>query len=234
VSHAPARVLIVDDEPAIQMAIRDELRFEGFDVEVAATGPQAGDLARATNPDVLLLDLMLPGMNGFDVCRTLRKERPNLWIIMLTVRGHETDRVTGFESGADDYVTKPFSLRELVGRVKVGLRRSSASPPLRRVSFGDVDVDLVARRVLRAGRVVDLTPKEYEILALLVTRPGVAISRDDFLNEVWGRDVHVTHRNIDTHLSSLRRKIEVDPDSPVFIVGVRGVGYRFDGISAKP
>jgi DNA-binding response OmpR family regulator len=227
-------VLVVDDEPAIQMAIRDELQFEGFDVEVAATGPQAVDLARATNPDVLLLDLMLPGMNGFDVCRTLRKERPNLWIIMLTVRGHETDRVTGFESGADDYVMKPFSLRELVGRVKVGLRRSSAPPPLQRVSFGDVDVDLVARRVLRAGRVVDLTPKEYEILALLVTRPGVAISRDEFLNEVWGHEVHVTHRNIDTHLSSLRRKIEVDPDSPAFIVGVRGVGYRFDGISAKP
>jgi len=227
-------VLIVDDEPAIQMALRDELQFEGFEVEVAASGPQAVAMARATKPDVLLLDLMLPGQNGFDVCRTLRKERPDLWIIMLTVRGHETDRVTGFESGADDYVTKPFSLRELVGRVKVGLRRSTAFPPAQRVRFGDLDVDLVARRVLRAGRVVDLTPKEYEILALLVTRPGVAISRDEFLNEVWGHDVHVTHRNVDTHLSSLRRKIEVDPDSPVFIVGVRGVGYRFDGISAKP
>ena len=233
-THTTARVLIVDDEPAIQMAIRDELQFEGFHVEVAATGPEAVAVARATNPDVLLLDLMLPGQNGFDVCRTLRKERPDLWIIMLTVRGHETDRVTGFESGADDYVTKPFSLRELVGRVKVGLRRSTASPEMQRVTFGDVEVDLVARRVLRAGRVVDLTPKEYDILALLVTRPGVAISRDEFLNKVWGLDVHVTHRNIDTHLSSLRRKIEVDPDSPVFIVGVRGVGYRFDGISAKP
>jgi DNA-binding response OmpR family regulator len=227
-------VLIVDDEPAIQMAIRDELQFEGFEVEVAATGPEAVAMARATNPDVLLLDLMLPGQNGFDVCRTIRKERPDLWIIMLTVRGQESDRVTGFESGADDYVTKPFSLRELVGRIKVGLRRSTPSSQVRRVTFGDVDVDLGARRVLRAGRVVDLTPKEYEILALLVTRPGVAISRDEFLNEVWGHDVHVTHRNVDTHLSSLRRKIEVDPDAPLFIVGVRGVGYRFDGISAKP
>jgi DNA-binding response OmpR family regulator len=227
-------VLIVDDEPAIQMAIRDELLFEGFDVEVAGTGPQAVALARATNPDVLLLDLMLPGQNGFDVCRTLRKERPDLWIIMLTVRGQESDRVTGFESGADDYVTKPFSLRELVGRIKVGLRRSTASPAVGRIRFGDVDVDLAARRVLRGGSVVELTPKEYEILALLVSRPGVAISRDEFLNEVWGLDVHVTHRNVDTHLSSLRRKIEVDPDAPVCIVGVRGVGYRFDGISAKP
>jgi DNA-binding response OmpR family regulator len=234
VNQTAARVLIVDDEPAIQMAIRDELLFEGFDVEVAATGPQGVALARATQPDVLLLDHMLPGHNGFDVCRTLRKERPDLWIIMLTVRGQESDRVTGFECGADDYVTKPFSLRELVGRIKVGLRRSTASPAAGRVKFGDVDVDLAARRVLRAGRVVDLTPKEYEILALLVSRPGVAVSRDEFLNEVWGLDVHVTHRNVDTHLSSLRRKIEVDPDAPTFIVGVRGVGYRFDGISAKP
>src|SRR5262245_59440397 len=118
------------------MAIRDELQFEGFDVEVAATGPQAVDLARATNPDVLLLDLMLPGMNGFDVCQTLRRERPDLWIIMLTVRGQEADRVTGFDSGADDYVTKPFSLRELVGRIKVGLRRSTVASTVRRVHFG--------------------------------------------------------------------------------------------------
>jgi DNA-binding response OmpR family regulator len=150
------------------------------------------------------------------------------------VRGQESDRVTGFESGADDYVTKPFSLRELVGRIKVGLRRSSGTSPRRRVTFGDVDVDLEARRVLRAGRVVDLTPKEFDMLALLVSRPGVAISRDEFLDAVWGRDVHVTHRNVDTHLSSLRRKIEADPDAPSFIVGVRGIGYRFDGIFSEP
>jgi DNA-binding response OmpR family regulator len=234
VTHASARVLVVDDEPSIQMAVRDELQFEGFTVEVAATGPEAVAVARATRPDVLILDLMLPGQNGFDVCRTLRSERPDLWIIMLTVRGQESDRVTGFESGADDYVTKPFSLRELVGRIKVGLRRSSGRPPRRRVTFGDVDVDLEARRVLRAGRIVDLTPTEFDMLALLVSRPGVAISRDDFLNEVWGRNVHVTHRNVDTHLSSLRRKIEADPDAPSFIVGVRGIGYRFDGISSEP
>jgi DNA-binding response OmpR family regulator len=201
---------------------------------VAATGPEAVAVARATRPDVLVLDLMLPGRNGFDVCRTLRSERPDLWIIMLTVRGQESDRVTGFESGVDDYVTKPFSLRELVGRIKVGLRRSSVTRARRRVAFGDIDVDLEARRVLRAGRVVDLTPKEFDILALLVSRPGVAISRDEFLDAVWGRDVHVTHRNVDTHLSSLRRKIEADPDAPSFIVGVRGIGYRFDGISSEP
>jgi DNA-binding response OmpR family regulator len=153
---------------------------------------------------------------------------------MLTVRDHESDRVRGFESGADDYVTKPFSLRELVGRIKVGLRRSQRAPASRRVRFGDVDVDLAARRVSRAGRVVELTPKEFDILALLVQRSGVVISRDEFLDEIWGKDVHVTHRTVDTHLSSLRRKIEVDPESPSHIVGVRGVGYRFEPTSAKP
>jgi DNA-binding response OmpR family regulator len=228
------RVLIADDEPAIVMAIRDELQFEGFDVAAAGTGPEAVACARSYKPDVLLLDLMLPGMNGFEVCRTLRPERPDLWVIMLTVRAHESDRVTGFESGADDYVTKPFSLRELVGRIKVGLRRGRSAPPPRRVAFGDVEVDLAAHRVVRSGEEVVLTPKEFDILAMLVRRPGVAISRDEFLDEIWGQDVHVTHRTIDTHLSSLRRKLEADPDSPEFIVGVRGVGYRFEGSSAKP
>jgi len=230
-----SRVLIADDEPAIVMAIRDELAFEGFDIETATSGPEALTRARQWRPDVLLLDLMLPGQNGYDVCRAIRPERPDLWIIMLTVRHHEADRLTGFQSGADDYVTKPFSLRELVSRIHVGLRRRSPDrAPNTRIAFGDIEVDLPARRVLRAGIPIDLTPKEFDILALLVTRPGVAVSRDEFLDEVWGKEVYVTHRTVDTHLSSLRRKIEADPDSPAFIVGVRGVGYRFDGISRKP
>ena len=228
-----ARILIADDEPAIVMAVRDELQFEGFDVSTAATGPEAIEAVRTVRPDLLLLDLMLPGRNGFDVCRAVRPERPDLWIIMLTVRSHEADRVTGFEAGADDYVTKPFSLRELVGRVKVGLRRSAQSPPVRRVMFGDVDLDLAARRVMRSGRPLDLTPTEFDLLALLVRRAGEAISRDEFLDEIWGQDVHVTHRTVDTHVSALRRKIEADPDTPAFIIGVRGVGYRFEGSFAK-
>ena len=228
-----ARVLIADDESTIVMAIGDELRFEGFEVESAATGPDALALARAYRPDVLLLDLSLPGKNGFEVCRTIRPERPDLWIIMLTVRGQEADRVTGFEAGADDYVVKPFSLRELVGRIKVGLRRGGNRPAARHFSFGDLDVDLAARRVSKNGSVVELTPKEFDLLALLVRRRGEVISRDEFLDEVWGTDVHVTHRTVDTHVSALRRKIEADPDCPALIVGVRGVGYRFE-TSAKP
>jgi DNA-binding response OmpR family regulator len=228
-----ARIVIADDEPAIVMAVRDELEFEGFEVHEAATGPDAIHAVRTMRPDLLLLDLMLPGRNGFDVCRAVRPERPDLWIIMLTVRSHESDRVTGFEAGADDYVTKPFSLRELVGRVKVGLRRATRSGPVQRVAFGDVEVDLAGRRVMRAGQVVDLTPREFDLLALLVRRAGEAISRDEFLDAIWGADVHVTHRTVDTHVSALRRKIEPEPESPVYIVGVRGVGYRFEGTFAK-
>jgi two-component system, OmpR family, alkaline phosphatase synthesis response regulator PhoP len=228
------RILIADDEPAIVMAVQDELVFEGYEVHAAGSGPDAVAMARTVRPDVLLLDLMLPGTNGFEVCRTLRPERPDLWIIMLTVRGQEADRVTGFEAGADDYVTKPFSLRELVGRIKVGLRRANGRAPTRRQTFGAIEVDLAAHRVFRAGESVELTPKEFEILALLIRRAGEAITRDEFLDAVWGKDVHVTHRTVDSHVSSLRRKLEEESDRPVHIVGVRNVGYRFDGTSSKP
>jgi two-component system phosphate regulon response regulator PhoB len=228
------RVLIADDEAAIVMAVRDELQFEGYEAHAASTGPETLAAARALRPDVLLLDLMMPGMNGFDVCRTLRPERPDLWILMMTVRGEEADRITGFEAGADDYVTKPFSLRELMGRIKVGVRRSSGrtSTPFER--FGDVEVDMAAHRVRKAGREVPLTPKEFEILVLLIRRDGEAISRDEFLDAIWGRDIHVTHRTVDTHVASLRRKLEADGERPEHIVGVRGVGYRLDRSSVKP
>jgi len=229
-----ARILIADDEPAIVMAVKDELAFEGFEAHAAGSGPEALAMARSIRPDVLLLDLMLPGMNGFDVCRTLRPERSDLWIIMLTVRGQEADRVTGFEAGADDYVTKPFSLRELVSRIKVGLRRANGREVARRERFGAIDVDLAAHRVLKSGEPVELTPKEFEILALLMRRAGEVITRDEFLDAIWGQDVHVTHRTVDTHVSSLRRKLEADPDHPILVVGVRGVGYRLEGNSAKP
>jgi two-component system alkaline phosphatase synthesis response regulator PhoP len=229
-----SRILIADDEPAIVMAVEDELRFEGYDVTSVGTGPDAVASARSLRPDVLLLDLMLPGMNGFAVCRTLRPEQPNLWIIMLTVRGQEVDRITGFEAGADDYVTKPFSLREIVSRVKVGLRRAGGrATDQRRQTFGALAIDLPARRVFRRGVELELTPKEFEILALLVRRAGEVISRDEFLDAIWGRDVHVTHRTVDTHMSSLRRKIEADADHPELVTGVRGIGYRFEPTSTK-
>jgi DNA-binding response OmpR family regulator len=223
-----ARILIVDDEPSIVMAVRDELAFEGFDVHSATDGPEAIKRVRELRPDVLLLDLMLPGLNGFEICRQLRNQMPDMWIIMLTVRGQEVDRVMGLELGADDYVTKPFSLRELVARVKVGLRRQAGrrASPLRRL--GDLQIDLPSHRVTKNGTEVALTRKEFEILELFLNRPGEVITRDEFLNKLWGEDVYVTHRVIDTHMAALRKKLENDPNNPQHILSVRGVGYRLE------
>jgi two-component system, OmpR family, alkaline phosphatase synthesis response regulator PhoP len=222
------RVLIAEDEPSIVLAVQDELRFEGFEVFAVDNGPAAVSQALALRPDVLLLDLMLPAMNGFAVCRELRPKMPELWIIMLTVRGQEADRVTGFEAGADDYVTKPFSLRELVARVKVGLRRRQGheSAPVR--TLGDVEIDLKGRRVHRGGEDIALTRREFDILELLLRRPGEVITRDEFLDALWGKDVYVTNRTVDTHVAALRKKLEGESVTRPYICSVRGLGYRLD------
>lgn len=221
-----ARILVVDDEPSIVLAVKDELLFEGHEVDAAADGPDALHKARAMQPDVLLLDLMLPGMNGFEICRQLRPEMPAMWIIIFTVRGQEADRITGFEAGADDYVTKPFSLRELMARVRVGLRRQRGNGTQPLYSFGEIELDLHAHRVTKHGIEVALTRKEFEILALLARRPGEVITRDDFLDQLWGEEVYITHRVIDTHVAALRKKIEDDPNQPKYVLSVRGIGYK--------
>jgi DNA-binding response OmpR family regulator len=220
------RILIVDDEPSIVLAVRDEMEFEGFEVDSAADGPSGLRRARESRPDVLLVDLMLPGMNGFEICRQLRAEIPDLWIIVLTARGQEVDRVTGFEAGADDYIVKPFSLRELVARVKVGLRRRKGAMPDVLPSFGDIAIDARARRVTKGGSEVTLTRREFDILEFLARHPGEVIGRDKFCDSLWGEAVYVTERVIDTHIASLRRKIESDPANPRHILSVRGVGYK--------
>ncbi len=222
------RVLIADDEPSIVMAVQDELVFEGLEVHSADDGPGAIAQALALKPDVLLLDLMLPAMNGFAVCRELRSKLPDLWVIMLTVRGQEADRVTGFEAGADDYVTKPFSLRELVARVRVGLRRRERRDAGTVRALGDLEVDLKGRRVQRHGTEIPLTRREFDILELLLRRPGEVITRDEFLDLVWGKDVYVTNRTVDTHVAALRKKLEGDPPTHAYISSIRGVGYRLD------
>ena len=224
-----ARILIVDDEPSMVMAIADELAFHGFTVHSSSDGSAAVAAARSLRPDVLLLDVMLPGLNGFGVCRELRAEMPDMWIIMLTSRAEEVDRVLGLELGADDYVTKPFSLREIVARIRVGLRRKegiTAASTARR--FGDVEVDLRSRVVRKASAEIVLTRTEFEMLELFLQRAGEVITRDQFLNEVWGEDIYVTHRVIDTHILALRKKLEDEPENPRHIVSVRGVGYRLD------
>ena len=220
-----SRVLIVDDDRSIVRAIRDELMFEGLEVQSAADGPSGVEAAIAWKPDVLLLDLMLPGMNGYDVCRQLRPQLADLWIIVLTARGQEVDRVTGFEAGADDYVVKPFSLRELVARVKVGLRRRGG----RRQGYalGDIEIDVASRTVRKGGQKLALTRKEFEILLLLAQRPGEVIARDEFCDLIWGADVFVTQRVVDTHVASLRKKID-NEGAPPRIISVHGVGYKLE------
>jgi DNA-binding response OmpR family regulator len=221
-------VLIVDDEPAIVMAVCDELRFEGLEAASASDGPEGLKAAREFRPDVLLLDLMLPGLNGFDLCRRLRPELPDLWIILLTARGQEADRVTGFEAGADDYVVKPFSLRELVARVRVGLRRKSRDHNPSCCRFGEIEIDLRARTVKRAGRVVELTKKEFDILRLLARRRGEVIGREEICDLIWGPEIYITQRVIDTHIGAVRKKLEDGVDGRSHIVSVRGVGYKLE------
>jgi DNA-binding response OmpR family regulator len=223
-----SRVLIIDDEPSIVMAVRDELLFEGLEVESAADGVSGVEAALRWKPDVLLLDLMMPAMNGFDVCRRLRPQLPALWIILLTARGQEVDRITGFEAGADDYVVKPFSLRELVARVRVGLRRRVHPSNRRTYRFSDVEIDAPARSVRKAGRAVSLTRKEFEILLLLAQRQGEVVLRDEFCDLIWGPEVYVTQRVIDTHVASLRKKIGDGADGSKHIVTVHGVGYKLE------
>lgn len=220
------RILIVDDEPSIVLALNDEFVFESLEVDSACDGPSALEKAREFKPDVMLLDLALPGLNGFEVCKRLRPEMPDLWIIMVTVRGDEVDRVMGLELGADDYVTKPFSLREIVGRVKVGLRRQSrnAAQPVSR--FGDVEIDVRSHRVTKRGKEVVLTRTEFKILELLTSRAGEVITRDEFLDAIWGEDFSITPRVIDTHIASLRKRLEDDPNNPKHILSLRGIGYK--------
>ena len=220
------RILIVDDEPSIVLAVTDELSFESFEVQSSADGPAGLQKAIEWRPDVLLLDVMLPGLNGFEICRQVRARLPELWIIVLTARGKEVDRVIGFEAGADDYLVKPFSLRELVARVRVGLRRRKGPSSGATRDFGAIRIDPRARRVTRAGVEVGLTRKEFDLLDFLAARPDEVIPRDEFCEKLWGEEVYVTERVIDTHIASLRKKIEADPSRPRHILSVRGVGYK--------
>jgi two-component system alkaline phosphatase synthesis response regulator PhoP len=221
------RILIVEDDPDIALGLQHDLRLEGYDVQVVGDGQQALDRAGTGAFDLVLLDVMLPGKDGFAVCRELRRSGQRMPIIVLTARSHEAEKVLGLELGADDYVTKPFSPMELRARIKAALRRSTgdAAAVFR---FGEFEVDFSRFELRRAGRAVDLTPIEFKLLATFVKNRRTVLSRQQLLDAVWGRDVFVTDRVVDTHVGNLRRKVEADPDTPVYLVSVRGVGYRFD------
>jgi DNA-binding response OmpR family regulator len=222
-------ILVVDDEARIVKLVRDYLERAGFDVLSAHDGETALTLARVEQPDLIVLDLMLPGVDGLDVCRRLRQVS-GVPIIMLTARVEEADRIVGLELGADDYVTKPFSPRELVARVRATLRRVSGEVgPASILRTGDVELDTAALAATVAGKPVDLTPTEFQLLATLVRQPGRIFSREQLLEAVHGVAFDGFDRSVDSHIKNLRRKIEPDPRKPTYIQTVYGVGYRFVG-----
>jgi two-component system alkaline phosphatase synthesis response regulator PhoP len=220
------RILIVDDEPEIVRGLEDNLRFEGYDTSAAFDGEEALRRATTEAPDLVLLDVMMPRLSGWDVCRELRRRGIDVPIIMLTARGEEADRVGGLELGADDYVAKPFSLRELLARVRAVLRRPGPRQTFETFAFGDVRIHRRSRRVVKAGAEVRLTRKEFDLLVYLVLHRGEIVTRDRLLDEVWGYERFPTTRTVDTHVLRLRRKLEPDPDRPVWIETVHGQGYK--------
>ncbi|HKZ08554.1 MAG TPA: response regulator transcription factor [Methylomirabilota bacterium] len=222
------RILIVDDEPEMVRGLEDNLRFEGYQTLTAGDGERALALAVSEAPDLIVLDLMLPGQSGWDVCQALRQRGLDIPIIMLTARGEEADQVRGLELGADDYVTKPFSLRELLARIRAVLRRPGPRRTAERFTFGDAGLEPRTRRAFKAGREVVLTRKEFELLRYLVEHPAEILTRERLLNEVWGYDRFPTTRTVDTHVLRLRQKFETDPERPAHILTVHGQGYRFE------
>jgi DNA-binding response OmpR family regulator len=222
-----SRILIVDDEPEIVRGLEDNLKFEGYQTFAATDGHEALALAAREAPDLILLDIMMPGLSGWEVCRALRGRGIDVPIIMLTARGEEADRVRGLELGADDYVTKPFSLRELLARVRAVLRRPGPRHKVEEFAFGDVRVRPRGRQAFRAGHEVGLTRKEFDLLMYLLEHRGEVVTRERLLDEVWGYERFPTTRTVDTHILRLRRKFEADPDRPAFILTVHGQGYKF-------
>ncbi len=224
------RILIVEDEPAMVAGLRDNFEYEGYDVISAADGVAGLDRALADDPDLVVLDVMMPRMSGLDVCKQLKTKRPSLPIIMLTARGQEIDKVVGLELGADDYVTKPFSIRELMARVKAVLRRASPQTPAAEIyRFSDVEVNIRSNEVRRAGKPVELSAKEFALLAYFVSHPVETLSRDRLLDAVWGYENYPNTRTVDTHIVHLRQKLELNPEEPRFILTVHGSGYKFVG-----
>jgi DNA-binding response OmpR family regulator len=224
------RILVVEDEPTIATGLQDDLEQEGYAVEVVNDGTVAIQRIREGEFDLILLDLMLPGADGFTVCREARMKNIRTPIVMLTAKGQEVDKIVGLELGADDYVTKPFSPRELLARIKAVMRRAHDRPkPSGNYRFADITVDFDRFEVLRKNEKIDLTAMEFKLLRALLEHRGQVLSIDELLREVWGKDVFLTDRVIYTHINNLRSKIEEDPHNPKLLVSVRGIGYRFDG-----
>ena len=220
------RLLLIEDEPALARGLSDALRAHGFEVAVATDGQTGLDAALRGDSDLIVLDVMLPHVNGYEICREVRAHGLDVPIVMLTAKAQEADIILGLDLGADDYLTKPFRVGELVARVKAFLRRRQG--PATSVTFGECEVDLIARRCRRGGVDLELTSKEFALLAYFASRPGCALSRDVILSAVWGSSVFVTPRSIDRCVTTLRGKIEPNPHTPIYIQTIRDIGYRFE------
>jgi DNA-binding response OmpR family regulator len=224
------KILVVEDEPTLVATLRFNLERDGYQVTAATDGERGLAAARAGRPDLIILDLMLPGLDGVEVCRVLRREMATP-ILMLTAKAEEVDKVVGLEIGADDYVTKPFSMRELLARVRALLRRADLTPQVEGdiLTAGDLKVDLRRRQAFRNSDAVTLKPKEYDLLVFLLRHTGRAFTREQLLNEIWGYDFLGDSRTVDVHMRWLRQKIEDHPSKPTRLITVRGTGYRFEG-----
>lgn len=224
------KILIIEDEENILLPLEDDLKLEGYEVCSATDGRDGFQMAKETKYDLIILDLMLPGMNGFDVCKQLRESAILTPILILSAKSQEIDKIIGLELGADDYVTKPFSPRELLARIKAILRRvKQNTQTIDQYQFGDVEIDFVSLEAKKGGKTFYLTSLEFSILQYLIKHKNQVISRDRFLDDVWGEDVYVFPRTVDTHISKLRKKIETDSANPKYIISVRGIGYKFIG-----
>ena len=222
------KILIVEDEPDMVLGLKDNFEFEGYEVVTASDGAAGLERARSEKPDLLILDIMLPKLSGLEVCKTLRAEGFSAPIIMLTARGQEIDKVVGLELGADDYVTKPFSIRELLARVRAILRRTEGGKKrLSRYRFADIELDFETYRATRGSERLEMSPREFELLRYLIERKGDTVTRDQLLEDVWGYDSYPSTRTVDTHIAKLRAKIGDSGSEPRFIMTIHGVGYKF-------
>ncbi len=223
-----SKILVVEDEPDMILGLKDNFEFEGYEVLTASDGAAGLEQARLHKPDLVILDIMLPRLSGLEVCKTLRGEGFEAPIIMLTARGQEIDKVVGLELGADDYVTKPFSIRELLARVRAILRRSDGSKRrLSRYRFDDVELDFETYRGTRAGQALDMSPREFELLRYLIERKGETVTRERLLEDVWGYENYPSTRTVDTHIAKLRAKIGDSGSEPRHILTIHGSGYKF-------
>lgn len=221
-------ILVIEDDTSILRGLKDNLVFEGYEVLSATEGHEGLNLALEGSPDLILLDIMLPGITGYDICRKVREQKPDLPIIMLTARGKEVDKVAGLDLGADDYVTKPFSISELMARIRSVLRRTrNSAPELEQFSFGNVTLNFKKYQTFVNNKEVHLTAKEYAIMKMFIRHTGDVIHRDRLLDEVWGYESYPTTRTVDNFILDLRKKLEGDPARPKHILSIRGAGYKF-------